>query len=491
MRDRRVLGAIAVAVMVMVAAAVPASAAPFARSGIADWTKPPAAQAEPGFTPPVVTRSRLANGIAVLVVENHALPIASVELVVPGAGAAADPMRRAGLAAFTADLLDEGAGGLSALALAEAQAQLGAQIALEIDADAARVSARTLSATLDATLALIAKLVTQPTFAPGELARLKRDRLTAIAQLRDRPPEVAALVLGQALFGADSGYGHPENGTRADVQAITLADVQAFYRAHWSPATMTLVIVGDVDPEAVKATLDAALGTWHPDGGKRATRPIATPPAQPRRLLLVDRPGAAQSDVELGLIGPDRNDPRYFAFEVLRTIVGGGFTGRVTQRLREQLGIIYHASTDMAWAVAPGPFAIGVAIATPETAIGLAEILAIVDDLSTRDAPAGELEKAKQNLVRALPEKFATNAATADAFADLAQLGLPDDTYAHFADGIRKVTAADVRACAQALLPPGKLVFAIVGDLAKIRGSLAKLGLGPPARYDLDARALP
>lgn len=485
MRARWVLVA-----MIMSADAVPAAAAPFARSGIADWTKPPAAQPEPRFTPPVVTRSRLANGIAVLVVENHALPIAAVELVVPGAGAAADPMRRAGLAALTADLLDEGAGGLSALAVAEAQAQLGAEISLEVDLDAAHVSARTLSGTLDATLALIAKLVTQPTFAPGELARLKGDRLTAIAQLRDRPPEVAAIVLGQALFGADSGYGHPEDGTRADVQAITLADVQVFYRARWNPATMTLIVAGDVDPKALQVTLEAALGTWRPAGGKLANRPIATPPAKPRRLLLVDRPGAAQSDVELGLIGPARNDPRYFAFEVLRTVIGGGFTGRVTQRLREQLGIIYHARTEMAWAVAPGPFAIGVAIATPETATGLAEILAIVEDVSAHEVPAAELEQAKQNLVRALPAKLATNATTADAFADLAQLGLPDDTYAHYADGIRKVTAADVKAAAQALLPPGKLVFSIVGDLAKFRAALDKLGLGPPARYDLDARAL-
>ena len=476
-----------VVVAVILAAALPVSAAPFARSGIADWGKPPAAQPEPAFTPPVVTRSRLANGIAVLVVENHALPIASIELVVPGAGAAADPMRRAGLAAFTADLLDEGAGGLSARAMAEAEAQLGAQIALEVDLDAAHVSASTLSTTLDGTLALIAKLVIQPTFAPGELARLKGDRLTSIAQLRDRPPEVAAIVLGQALFGADSGYGHPEDGTRADVQAITVADVQAFYRAHWNPATMTLIIAGDVDPKALLGTLEAAFGSWRPEAAKLATRPITTPPGK-RRLLLVDRPGAAQSDVELGLIGPARNDPRYFAFEVLRTIVGGGFTGRVTQRLREQLGIIYHATTEMGWAVAPGPFAIGVAIATPETATGLAEILAIVDDLAAHDAPAAELEQAKQNLARALPEKFATNAATVDAFADLAELGLPDDTYARFADGVRKVTAADVRACAQALLPSGKLVFAVVGDLAKIRASLGKLGLGPPARYDLDAR---
>jgi len=473
------------AVIALLGCAVAGSAvaAPFAKSGIADWTRPPAPQAEPVFTPPAAVRSRLANGISLLVVENHALPIVAIELIIPGAGTAADPIGRAGLAAFTADFVDEGAGGLSALAFAEAQSQLGAHIATDVNVDAAVLSASTLAATLDPTLELVAQLVSQPAFAATELARLKGDRLAELAQLPDRPREVATIVLDQALFGPASGYGHAGDGVPAEVRAITVADVQAFHRDHWSPEKMTVVVVGDVSPTRLHAKLDATLGAWHPVGGQAAARPVSAPPAPPRRLLLVDRPGAEQSDVELGLIGPARNDPRYHAFEVLRTILGGGFTGRVTQRLREQLGIIYHAATEMAWQVAPGPFSITVAIATPETARGLTEITHLVDDLARNDVPAAELDKAKQNLVRALPGRFSTNAETAAAFAELALLGLPDDSYLRFADGIRKVTAADVKAAAQALLPSGKLVFAIVGDLAKIRPSLDKLGLGPPARY--------
>src|SRR5262249_32627540 len=159
---------------------------------------------------------------------------------------------------------------------------------------------------------------------------------------------------------------------------------------------------------------------WRPAAARPATRPVAKPPASPMRLLLVDRPDAAQSDVRIGTIGPSRNDPRFFAFEVLRNIVGGGFTSRVTQPLPEQLGIIYHAYTDMSWRTSPGPFVIGAGIVTPETATGISEVFKILDDLAANDAPAAELDKAKLNLVRALPARFETNAATAAAFAELA-----------------------------------------------------------------------
>lgn len=465
----------------------PAAAAPFERSGITDWTTPPAPGAEPAFTPPVAHRSRLKNGIALLVIENHTLPIAAIDLLVPGAGASADPRHKRGLAAFTADLLDESAGGLSALAIADEQARLGARIATRVDGDAARVSVTALTKALDPTLELVAKIVTQPAFAAADLDRVKGDRVTAIEQRRDRPAEVASLVLHEALLGLDSAYGHPVNGVRDDVQGITVGDVQAFHREHWNPAAMTLVIAGDVEPRAIAARLDAALGSWRPKGARPPAPPVAAAARLTHRLLVVDRPGAAQSDVRIGRIGPDRHDKRYFAFEVLRTTLGGGFTSRLTQRLREQLGITYGAGARMAWWRIPGPFVIASAIATPKTATGISEVVKILDDLTASEVSAAELDKAKLNLVRALPSEFDSNAETAAAFAELALHGLPDDWYARFADQIRKVTAAEVKAAAKALIPSGTMAVAIVGDLAKIRPELDQLGLGDAAAYDLDA----
>ena len=469
----------------------PVVAAPFDTSGISDWTKQPVPGPEPTFAPPTARRSRLKNGVSVVVIENHTLPIAAIDVVVLGAGSASDPPHKRGLAAFTADMVDEGAGGLSALAISEEAGRLGADIAIGSDADAARISVSALTRTLDPTLDLLAKVVTQPAFDAGELERVKGDRMTSLEQRRDRPREVVALVLDEVLFGAESPYGHPGAGVRDDVKNISAGDVRAFHRAHWSPAATTIVIAGDVDAAAIAARLDAVFGAWRVPGAKAAAVPAVTQQKLAHRLLLVDRPGAAQSDVRIGRVGPDRRDKQYFAFEVLRTVLGDGFTSRLTQRLREQLGITYGINAQMQWRRARGPFVIGAAIVTDKTATGITETIKILDGLATDDVPVAELDKAKQYIVRALPRRFETNAQTAAAFAELVRHGLPDDWYAQVAPGVGKVTAAEVKAAAKSLTPSGSMAFAIVGDLAKIRPELDKLGLGAAAAYDLDAAPLP
>ncbi|MBL0214914.1 MAG: insulinase family protein [Myxococcales bacterium] len=484
-------------ISILVAMATPALAQPgagarpgppptvFDSSGISDWATPPKPTKEPGFTPPVGKRMKLANGVQLLVVENHKLPIVSMQLVIPGAGYAADPSGKGGLAAFTADLLDEGAGGLSPIAIAEETDRLGAGISVSTDADAAYVAISTLAKTLDSTIELATKVITQPGFDDKEADRVKGDRSTSLELRRDRPREVAALMLNGALYGADSAYGHPGSGLREEFKGVTVADARTFYQEHWNPAVMTLVVVGDIDPKAMKAKLDAGLGAWKPTGSKRPSKIVAAPAKLANRLLLVDRPAAAQSDVRIGLVGPDRKDKRFFAFEVYRTTLGDGFTSRLTQRLREQLGITYGASANMDWRVARGPFVIGTAIVTAATGQGLSETLKLVEELTTTDIPAAELEKSKQNLIRALPARFGTNASTADAFAELVLQGLPDTWYARYAEGVRKVSAKDVKAAAKALVPSKQLVISVVGDMSKVRADIDKLDLGDPAMFDL------
>jgi zinc protease len=475
---------LAVCLAVLLATAT-ASAAPWEKSGIADWTKPPAAAKEPTFKPPVAKRSRLKNGMWLVVVENHALPIVSMTLVAPGAGAAADPSGKGGLASFTADLLDEGAGGLSAIAIAEEQDRLGASIGAGVDVDYALVSVSTLTKTLSPTIDLLAKIVSQPSFEAKEFERVKGDRMTSLELRRDRPREVAALMLDAALYGADSAYGHPVTGVRETFKDLTVGDVQTFYKEHWNPAAMTLVVAGDIDTKVLREKLDATLGTWKQAGAKRPLHPIVRPAKLAHRLLLVDRKEAAQSDVRIGLVGLDRKDPRYYQFEVLASTLGGGFTSRLVQRLREQLGITYGARAGMDYRLARGPFMISTAIVTKETGRGLSEIFTMLDDLAKKDVPAEELEKSKQNLIRALPAQFETNASTAAAFADLAIFGLPDNWYASYAANVRRVTAKQVKAAAKALIPSRSMVISVVGDMAQIRGDLDKLKLGEPAMHDL------
>jgi zinc protease len=472
------------------AAAAPRPSLGFAGSSLKDWTKIPGPTAEPRFAPPAARRLQLSNGMKLLVVENHALPIVAMTLLVPGAGATADPAGKLGLSSFTADLLDEGAGDLPALGIAEELDRLGAELQVFADTDDAGVAMRTLTKTLEPTVELLAKVLSQPRFDEREVERVRGDRLTALEQRRDRPREVAYLLLSGRLHGPRSPYGHPLAGYAADLRACGAADARAFYAERWNPARMTLVVAGDVEVGALRAMLERRLGSWKVAGGAAASgnaaAPVASAPvaAPASRLLVTDRPGAAQSDVRIGLVGPARKDRRFYAFEVLRTTLGDGFTSRLTQRLRGQLGITYGARAAMDWRPAPGTFSIGTALVTEATGQGISETLAIVRDLAVRDVPRAELEKSKQNMIRALPSEFETNLATTGALATLVQLELPLDWYVGYAAAVRRVTAREVRVAAAELLPTSKLVVAVVGDLARIRAALDPLGLWAPVLHD-------
>ena len=457
----------------------------FATSTVADWNVVPPATTEPTFKPPVAKRLKLKNGIAVLVIENHALPIVSMNLVVAGAGSSRDPAGKGGLAVLAADMLDEGAGGLTSLAIANETDRLGAGIVVGANVDTASMSIQTLAKTLDQTVELATKIVTQPTFDPKELARVQGDVATELELRRDRPREVAQLMLDAALYGATTPYGHPSGGTRDEMKALTLADVTAFYTQHWTPAAMTLVVVGDVSTAALKAKLDATLGAWKPEGGVAPSRLVVKPAKPGKRLLLVDRSGAAQSDVRIGLLGMPRKDRRYFQLEVLATALGGSFTSRLNHRLREELGITYGIGSAARYRVASSAFQINTAIVTAETAHGLAEIFQIVDGLATAAIPPAELTKAKENNIRALPAMFETNASTAGTIAELAVAGLPDNFYATYASNVRKVTAADVKALAKTMIPSGRMQISIVGDMSVVRPELEKLKLGAVQMHDL------
>lgn len=459
--------------------ATPASAtAPWAKSGIPDWTKVPSPAAEPTFHAPTPTRTRLANGMSVVVVPNHRLPLVSMALVVPWAGSAADPRGKAGLAAFTADLLDEGAGGLSALAISDELDRLGASTSLSVHADETVLFASTLAKTLDPTIELWTKIITAPAFDDGEVTRVHGDRVTALRLRPDRPREVAGLVLANALYGRDTAYGHPSAGYVEDVTKLGAKDARAFYAKVFQPERMVLVVSGDVEPAALAAKLEATLGAWKPKVSRTPIRPQVTARPVRSRLLVIDRAKAEQSDVRIGTIAIPRTDPRYFPLEVASTVLGGGFTSRLVQRLREQLGYTYGISSSASYSHRTGTVTIGSAIFTPKTVDALKEVQALVGGLAKEDVPAPELTKAKQNLTRALPQAFETNDGIANAFSELAIFSLPDDWYDRYAGEIDKVGAKDVREVAASLFPTGKLVYVVVGDVSAVGKGLEELRLG-------------
>jgi zinc protease len=439
---------------------------------------------EPTFKPPTAVRSKLSNGLTLLVVENPRQPIVTLRLVVPGAGSAADPRGKAGLAAFTADLLDEGSGARSAIQVSEEVESLGATLSTGADDDAAVVQMTGLARTWNESLALFAEVVAQPRFDATEATRVHGDRKTALLLRKDRPREISALRLAAALYGAETPHGHATDGNPGDFDKVTLADAVAFYGSAWDPSASALVVVGAVSAKQVAADVEARLGGWKAKGGKRLPPMVGGKPST-KRLLFVERKGAEQSDVTFGMLTLPREDAGSYALEVLVNAWGGGFTGRLTQVLREKKGYLYHVYPDLLFHPRGGVYTVLAPLVTPSTAEGMKEVLLMIGDMRKNGLPSAELAKAKLNLTRDLPDRFETSATTAAAFGDLFRLGLPDDWYVSYAAKITAVTADDVKRAAQKEL--ARVTFVVVGD-PSVRAAVEKLGLGKAEVWDLDGK---
>ncbi len=442
-----------------------------------DWSHPPAPGPESPFAVPAPTVSELANGLRVVVVENHRLPLVSAQLIIPGAGSAADPPTLFGLAALTADLLDEGTGKLGPMDVAAELERLGTYLRTSADTDVAAISIDGLSSTLPDALLLVSNLVRAPSLAQADFDRVKADRVSAIRRRRDRPRAVAGLVMDRVLFGAHP-YGHPTDGYERTLSAITLDDVREYYRTRYTPTGATLVIAGDVTAADVAAMVTRAFGGWK----RRTAPPLPTPAvdtsARPR-LVVVDNPGATQSEIRIGRVSITRTAPTYFTARVANTVLGGGFTSRLNRRLREELGYTYGAGSSFWTAAHSGTWTARSALRTDVTVPGLREALSLIQSMRTDDVPAEELSRGKELLVRELPGEFETNGQIAGSFAELASENVALDWFRGYTAGMKGVGAADVRAFADSQWATESLVVVVVGDLSKIMDGLLDLGLGP------------
>lgn len=463
------------------------AAAPWTSSSVKDWSTPPKPGLEKNFQAPEAKSLRLANGMRVLVIENHALPLVSIAVMVVGAGSAADPVDKFGVADFAADMLDEGAKDLSALDIASLKERLGASISVSANIDYAMVRVSTLRKTLKPTIQLLAAILGEPSFNADEAKRLRGDLITHLRLKPDRPRELAGELLDAAIFGGKSAYGHPITGTLKDAQTVTLADAKAFYQAHWVPTRMTLVVAGDVTVAQIRDLLGPTLAAWKPKG-RPAKRPRVRQNKKSAQILLVDRPGAPQSDLRIGLWGLRRNDARYAKMAVLSNLLGGSFTSRLNNRLREQLGYTYGIRATSYEQKFAGSFVISTALHTPKTIDGIQEILRIVKELREQLVSKEELDKAKFNIIRDLPAQFESNGGITAAYAHLALHGLPLDWYGRYAKALRAVSAKDIQRLASSFLRPKKFFFVLVGDQKKLALGLDQLKLGKRQTFDNDGQ---
>jgi predicted Zn-dependent peptidase len=438
--------------------------------------RPPRLGAPPALALPPAAERRLSNGMRLVVVEQRELPLADFVLVV-GAGSEADPAGREGLATMTAALLDEGTATRTSLQIADQASYLGVTLGAGAGWDASRVGLHAPVAQLDSALALMADVVVRPAFPVREFERLRRERLTGLLQLRDEAPAVADRAFAQQLFGAGHPYGRPESGTEASTRALTRADVQRFYATHWRPNNSTLVVVGDVRADDVARRVEQAFAAWRPAAVPAPAAPAA-PAARATAVYLVDKPDAPQSSVRIGLPGAARSTPDYFPLRVLNTVLGGSFTSRLNQNLREARGYTYGAGSAFELRRAVGPFVAEAEVTGAKTDSALAEFMKELRAIGDT-VPAAELDKAKRYLVLQLPSRFETTGDIAAQLVPLVVYGLPLDFYNQFTARVQAVTQADVQRAARRYVDPSRFVVVVVGDRKTVEPAVRRLNLGP------------
>ena len=429
------------------------------------------------FSFPAIERFRLDNGLPLLVARTEGPPVATLSLLVPGAGVH-EPDDRAGLASLTGSLLESGAGERSAPAIAEAFEGLGAQFGVGTTWDITEVEVTALTSRLEPAARLAAELVRDPTFPAAEVDRVREEQIAAILQRRADPRGLANEAAARFLYAADSPFSRPLGGTAGTLRGLTRADVAAFHADHFSPFGATMVIAGNLDPEEARDFAGAAFGDWVAPPVSRPER-SAAPATRERRVVIVDRPGSVQSELRVGHVGVARSTADYFPLIVMNTILGGAFTSRLNLNLRERQGFTYGVSSAFVMRRQPGPFIVSTAVQTEVTAAALREIFREIEQIREAPVTDSELEDARNYIAGVFPLRLETTDGVASRLAEMALHDLEDDYFDLYRDRVLAVSRDEVHRVARDAVRPEEMVVVVAGDAATVREPLEGLGLGP------------
>lgn len=447
------------------------------------------------LVPPAAARFKHA-GIDVLLVRRPGAPLLESVVVVP-VGEAQSPPERAGLANAVAAMLTEGAGGRSATAFADALEELGATLQPHVTADTTLLSLSVLPGRYPAAAELLADAVLRPAFAEADWQRTRGELLAQLAQLRDEPRYNAERALLSGLYGEQHPYGRPVLGDEVALGKLQAADLARFHRAYYG--ALTLVVVGDVELSAATAErLSTPLARRFATSTGWAPPPVVAlpPPRSHPGLILVDRPGAPQSELLIANLAGDRLDPDRAVAAVANMLLGGLFTSRLNQNLREAHGYTYGAQSLFVRQKDAGQFVAQAAVRSDVTAESLAEMLKELGRLRSELVTPAELTKGQKGEIQRIVAQGERAAGLAQIYAQIARYGLPLDELARQGAGAQQATPAELQRVVRAQIRPAEATVVVVGDAKKLEAKLrAVSGLpaaaAPPQYRDLDGRLKP
>ena len=436
----------------------------------AERLMPPPPAAPVAVTLPRPVETTLPNGLRVITVERHDLPLVTAALVATGGGAT-DPAARAGAASLATDLLTKGTTTRSATEIARGVESLGASIDSSVDRDGASVSVTVKSDELSKALPILADVATRPAFAPDEIERARAQAIDGVTVTMKNPAQLSALVANRAVFGAGA-YAPPLSGTPTSLKAIARTDLTASYAGTWRPDRTALVMVGDITAAAAKALAQRQFGGWKATGAPAAA-PAAAPYAAPR-IIVVDMPGAGQAGVVVARPGIARADQRYYPLSVGNTVLGGGFSSRLNQEIRIKRGLAYGAGSSVTARRLPG----SVAARTQTKNATAPDVVALITQqmaaMGAAPVPAGELETRKAVLVGSFGRQIETTDGIADIIGDYVLENVPLAELGRYTDRVEGVDPAAVQATAKTLLDPAAASIVVVGDAKQFIDPLRK-----------------
>lgn len=439
-----------------------------------DRTAPPPAGELRGFRFPPFLRRTLPGGLTVYAARVAGVPLVSLELVAR-AGGQHDPLGKAGLATFTASLIDEGSARRDALEIAAWVERLGGYLYSAADWDSGYLAAALLSEHLGAGLDLLAEIALTPTFPDQEIERIRKQRAAELLRRGYDPSSQADDRLMEIIY-AGTPYAAPLLGREDTLESLFREDVVAFYESHYSLAGATVIAVGDLDPEELIGGIESTLAPRPGQEPAPAGPEIRPVPLGGVTVHIVDRPGASQTELRLGHAGVPRKHPDFLALTVLNMLLGGKFTSRINLNLRERHGYTYGASSRFAGRLGPGPFVVDAAVSTASAGAAAREVLSELRRIREDLVEPDEMTETVNYMVGVYPYTLQTIGDVAKRLEVLAVYGLPDDYYDGYTERLTAATREQLLEAAQRHLDPERIAIVVVGPADELVPQLDGLG---------------
>jgi zinc protease len=451
-----------------------AAAAAIAAVGTPLFARPAAGEKPaPGFQVPAPQRTTLRNGLQLLVLEQRAVPLVQMQLLVRS-GSVSDPPGREGTAELLARLLKRGTAGRTAEQFVEQVEFLGGTLEADAEPERIRVTGEFAARDFEAGLALLSEMVQKPALRDEEFEKERGLALADLEAALDEPERLAGRAFAAWLFGSHP-YGRPGDGTQRSLAAMKRSDVADFHQAHVSPGNAVLAIVGDVGAPKARQAAERLFGSWkkRPVLESRPTEPASV---RGRRVLLVDKPDATQCQIRFGNLGPRRADPDLVPLTVVNVVLGNGFTSWLVDEIRVKRGLTYSIRSSLAPRRAPGAYVVSTFSRNATVVETLKRSIELMARMRSSGPGEADLDKGRNYVAGLYPLRIESSDALAAEILDVEFYGLGPDYISRYQDRIRAVGPEAAQAAASRYVPAEDLAIVVVGPADELKAPLAELG---------------